>query len=63
MLLLINHCWPRLGAVLSVLSSLAFLAAGAAGHSMFMIVLSAAFLALSLVKIARKRRGTPPARS
>ena len=63
MLLLINHYWPRLGAVLSVLSSLALIAVGVAGHSVFMIVSSAVFLALPLVKTACKRRGTPQARS
>jgi hypothetical protein len=63
MLLLINHYWPRLGTVLSVLSSLAFIALGVADHSMFMIVSSAAFLALPLVKTACKRPGTPQVRS
>jgi len=63
MLLLINHRYPRLGAVLSVLSSVAFIALGVAHHSMFMIVTSAAFLALPLVKTVAKRRGTPQARS
>ena len=63
MLLLINHYWPRLGAVLSVLSSLAFIAAGVAAHSVFMIVSSAAFLALPLVKTACKRHGTTQVRS
>jgi hypothetical protein len=55
MLLLINHYWPRLGAVL--------IAAGVACHSMFMIVSSAVFLALPLVKTACKRHGTPQVRS
>jgi hypothetical protein len=63
MLLLINHRYPRLGAVLSVLSSVAFIAVGVTEHSMFMIVSSALFLALPLVKTAYKRHGTPQARS
>jgi hypothetical protein len=63
MLLLVNHYWPRLGAVLSVLSSLALIAVGVAGHSVFMIVSSAVFLALPLVKTACKRRSAPQARS
>ncbi len=56
MLLLIGHRYPRLGAVLSILSSLAFVAVGVAGHSMFLIVSSAAFLALPLVKAAGQHR-------
>jgi hypothetical protein len=63
MLLLINRRYPRLGAVLSVLSSVAFIALGVAEHSMFLIVTSAVFLALPIVKTARKRQdGTPQAR-
>jgi hypothetical protein len=63
MLFLINHRYPRLGAVLSVLSSVVFIALGVAEHSMFMIVSSAVFLALPLVKSASKRHGHPQARS
>lgn len=63
MLLLISHYWPRLGAVLSVLSSLALIAVGVAGHSAVMIASSAAFLALALAKTACTRRGTPQVRS
>jgi hypothetical protein len=62
MLLLINHRYPRLGAVLSVLSSVAFIAVGVAEHSMFMIVSSAVFLALPIVKTC-KRHGAAQARS
>ena len=62
MLLLINHRYPRLGAVLSVLSSVAFIALGVAEHSKFMIAFSVASLALPLVKTARKRHGTPQVR-
>jgi hypothetical protein len=63
MLFLIRHRYPRLGAVLSVLSSVAFMALGVAGHSVFMIVSSALFLALPLAQAARKRHGTPQVRS
>jgi hypothetical protein len=63
MLLLINHRYPRLGAVLSVVSSLAFVAFGVAEHSMLMIVSSALWLALPIVKTAYKRQhGAPQAR-
>ena len=62
MLLLISHRYPRLGAVLSVLSSLVFVALAVAGHSMLMVVSSAAFLALPLVKTAC-RRHAPASRS
>jgi hypothetical protein len=64
MLLVINHRYPRAGAVLSLLSSLAFIAVGIRDHSMLMIVSSAVFLALPLVKTAYKRQhGTPQTRS
>jgi hypothetical protein len=63
MLLLINHRYPRLGAVLSVISSVAFLALGVAEHSAFMMVFSAASVALPLFKTVYKRQhGTPQAR-
>jgi hypothetical protein len=62
MLFLINHRYPRLGAVLSVISSFVFVAIGVAEHSAFMIVSSAVWLALPLVKTAVKRHGTPQAR-
>jgi hypothetical protein len=62
MLFLINHRYPRLGAVLSVLSSVAFIALGVHEHSMLMIVSSAVFLALPLVKTVAKHRA-PQARS
>ena len=60
MLLLVNRRYPRLGAVLSVLSSLAFVAYGVAEHSTLMVVSSALFLALPLVKTAVKRRQATP---
>jgi photosystem II stability/assembly factor-like uncharacterized protein len=60
MLFLVNRRYPRLGAVLSVLSSVAFVALGVAEHSMFMMVSSAVFLALPLVKAARKHQAGAP---
>jgi hypothetical protein len=60
MLFLIRHRYPRLGAVLSVLSSVAFIALGLAEHSTFMIVSSVVFLVLPLVQAAAKRRGSTP---
>jgi hypothetical protein len=63
MLLLINHRYPRLGAVLSVLSSVAFIALGVAHHSQMMIAFSAVSLALPLVKTVAKRHGVRQARS
>jgi hypothetical protein len=62
MLFLINHRYPRLGAVLSVVSSVVCVAIGVAEHSAFMIATSAAWLALPLAKTAVKRCGTPQAR-
>jgi uncharacterized membrane protein len=57
MLFLINHRYPRVGAVLSVLSSVAFIALGVRDHSMLMVVSSAVFLVLPLVKTVAKHRG------
>jgi hypothetical protein len=57
MLFLLHHRYPRLGAVLSVLSSLAFVAWGLAEHSTFMVVSSALFLVLPLAQGAARRRG------
>lgn len=63
MLFLINRRYPVLGAVLSAISNVVFLAIGLAGHSTLMIVMSAPFLALSVVQFAHRRRHhTPPAR-
>jgi hypothetical protein len=62
MLFLINRRYPRLGAILSVLSSVAFVALGVAEHSMFLIVTSALFLALPIVRTAAKRRAAPQVR-
>ena len=61
MLFLISHRYPVLGAVLSAISNIVFLALGLAEHSAFLIVMSAPFLALSIVQFAR-RRHTPQAR-
>jgi hypothetical protein len=55
MLFLINHRYPRLGAVLSVVSSVVFVAIGVAEHSAFMIASSAVWLALPLARTAAKR--------
>jgi hypothetical protein len=60
MLLLINRRYPRLGTVLSVLSSAAFIALGVCEHSMFLIVTSALFLALPIVKTARQHQNSTP---
>jgi hypothetical protein len=62
MLLLIIRRWPRTGAALSVLTNIAFVAAGVAIHSMVTVLASAAFLALSVGKSARRFRGTRQAR-
>ena len=63
MLFLIRHRYPRLGTVLGVLSSVAFVAWGVADHSTLMIVSSVAFLALPLVQAYAKRHGVRQARS
>jgi uncharacterized membrane protein len=63
MLFLISHRYPVLGAVLSAISNIVFLALGLAEHSAFLIVMSAPFLALSIVQFARRRHHTPQARS
>ena len=63
MLFLIRHRYPRLGAVLSVLSSVVFMGLGVMDHSVFMVASSAVFLVLPLVQVACKRHATPQARS
>ena len=63
MLFLISHRYPVLGAVLSAISNIVFLALGLAEHSAFLIVMSAPFLALSIVQFTyRRRHSTPQAR-
>ena len=62
MLFLINHRYPVLGAVLSAISNIVFLALGLAEHSAFLIVMSAPFLALSVVQFTRRLHHTPQAR-
>jgi uncharacterized membrane protein len=63
MLFLIRHRYPLLGAVLSAISNVVFLALGLAEHSTLLIVMSAPFLALSIVQfIHRRRHHTPQAR-
>jgi uncharacterized membrane protein len=67
MLFLIRHRYPLLGAVLSAISNVVFLALGLAEHSTLLIVMSAPFLALSIVQFTHRRRHanpqTPQARS
>ena len=63
MLFLIKNRYPVLGAVLSAISNIVFLALGVAEHSTLLIVMSAPFLALSVVQFTyRRRRHTPQAR-
>ena len=56
MLFLIRHRYPVLGAVLSAISNVVFLALGLAEHSTLLIVMSAPFLALSIVQFTYRRR-------
>ena len=60
MLFLISHRYPVLGAVLSAISNVVFLALGLAEHSTLLIVMSAPFLALSAVQFAHRRRHSTP---
>jgi uncharacterized membrane protein len=60
MLFLIRHRYPVLGAVLSAISNVVFLALGLAEHSTLLIVMSAPFLALSIVQFAHHRRHSTP---
>ena len=63
MLFLINRRYPVLGAVLSAISNVVFLALGLVEHSRLLIVMSALFLALSVVQFTHRRRhSTPQAR-
>jgi hypothetical protein len=62
MLFVIKHRYPVLGAVLSAISNVVFLALGLAEHSELLIVMSAPFLALSVVQFTRRRHHTPQAR-
>lgn len=56
MLFLINRRYPVLGAVLSAISNVVFLALGLAEHSTLLIAMSALFLALSVVQFAHRRQ-------
>jgi uncharacterized membrane protein len=56
MLFLIKNRYPVLGTVLSALSNVVFLALGIAEHSTFMILMSAPFLALSVVQFLYRRQ-------
>ena len=60
MLFLVKHRYPVLGAVLSALSNVVFLALGVAEHSTLLIVMSAPFLALSIVQFTYRRRHRVP---
>jgi uncharacterized membrane protein len=56
MLFLVKNRYPVLGAVLSALSNVVFLTLGIADHSTFMILMSAPFLALSVVQFLYRRQ-------
>jgi hypothetical protein len=56
MLFLIKNRYPVLGAILSALSNVVFLALGIVDHSTFMILMSAPFLALSVVQFMYRRQ-------
>jgi uncharacterized membrane protein len=63
MLLLINHRYPVLGAILGAIASLAFIAIGVASAHTLMIVMGAVSLALSAVRMAHRfQPRTSPAR-
>jgi hypothetical protein len=56
MLLLINHRCPRLGAILSALSSVVFLLIGLEDHRTWLIAMSAAGIALSALQFTVRYR-------
>jgi uncharacterized membrane protein len=60
MLFLVKSRYPVFGAVLSALSNVVFLALGVAEHSTLLIVMSAPFLALSIVQFTYRRRHHTP---
>jgi hypothetical protein len=61
MLLLINHRYPRLGAVLSALSSVVFLVIGMQTHHSWLVAMSAFGIALSALQFTvRYRRAATP---
>ena len=60
MLFLISRRYPVLGAALSAISNVVFLALGLAEHSTLLIVMSAPFVALSVVQFAHRRRHNTP---
>jgi uncharacterized membrane protein len=63
MLFLVKHRYPVLGAILSALSNVVFLALGITEHSTLLVLMSAPFLALSIVQFThRRRRSTPQTR-
>ncbi|MFY9927571.1 MAG: hypothetical protein WAK82_06165 [Streptosporangiaceae bacterium] len=62
MLLLISHSYPRLGAVLSALSSVVFLIIGVGTGHTWLIEFSAAGIALSVLQfVVRNRRAVSQA--
>ena len=62
MLLLISHRYPRLGAVLSAISSVVFLALGVTTHHQLLVTISVAGIALSAVQFTVRHRRAAQAR-
>jgi hypothetical protein len=58
MLLLISHRYPQLGAILSALSSVVFLAIGVETHHTLLVAMSIAGIALSTVQLVARHRRT-----
>jgi hypothetical protein len=57
MILAISHRYPRLGAILSVISNIAYLAYGVAIANRFLVITGIGWLALSIVQtVVRHRR-------
>lgn len=56
MLLLISHRYPRLGAVLSALSSVVFLAIGVETHHTLLVAMSITGIALSAFQLTVRHR-------
>jgi hypothetical protein len=56
MLLLINHRYPRLGAVLSALSSVVFLVIGIQTHHTWLVAMSVFGIALSALQFTVRYR-------
>jgi hypothetical protein len=60
MIFVINRRYPTLGAILSFISNLAFIAYGVATANQMMVILGVPFLALSVVQavVRHRRAGT-----